>query len=154
MSVLIIFGSLLGRTKRIAVLLGMHLQAAGFEVKVKDIRDTDINELDYPDLTIMACSTWDDGMLQVDFRPFQKDLMKSKLKGKKFAVLGLGGHKYPHFCTAPDILSAAAKQAGGEVIIENLKLDLDHNEAMDKCDDQVREWGDKIIKQFNNAIMR
>lgn len=150
MSILIVFGSHLGRTKRLAVLLGTELQKAGFQVKVKDVRDTAVEEVNNHDLNLFACSTWDDGMLQHDFRPFHQKLMRSKFPGRKYAVIGLGGHKYPHYCTAPDIIASAAKISGGTVIIENLKLDLDHDEPMDKCDQQLLEWKDKLVQILKN----
>lgn len=148
MKILIVFGSLLGKTKRLAVLAGTELRKKGYEIKVKDVLDTNINELEYFDLVILGCSTWDDGMLQIDFREFDKQLMKHPLPGKKFAVFGLGGRKYPHFCTAPDIIASSVKMAKGELIIENLKLDLDHDEPIDKCDNQMIEWIEKVEEKL------
>lgn len=149
MKILIIFGSLLGKTKRIAVLIGKELQKTGFEVKVKDVIDSSVEEMKGNDLVILGCSTWDDGALQYDFREFHKKFMRSKIPGQKYAVFGLGGHKYPHFCTAPDILAAAARMSGGTVIIDNLKLDLDHDEPQDKCDKEVIAWTREISKSIN-----
>lgn len=149
MKILVIFGSLLGKTKRIAVLIGKELQKAGFqEVKVKDVRDTDLNEIKDFDLVIMGCSTWDDGALQFDFREFHKKLMRAKFPGQKFAVFGLGGHKYPHFCTAPDILAGAIRMSGGTLVTENLKLDLDHDEAIDKCDKEAINWTKSLVERI------
>lgn len=148
MKILIVFGSLLGKTKRLAVLAGTELRKKGYDIKVKDVLDTSINELEYFDLVIFGCSTWDDGMLQIDFREFDKQLMKQSFSGKKFAIFGLGGHKYPHFCTAPDIIASSVKMAKGKQIVENLKLDLDHDEPIDKCDAQLIEWIGKIEEKL------
>jgi flavodoxin I len=149
MNILIVFGSLLGKTMRLAVLLGTELKKNGFKnVVVKDVRDTDISEIKKYDLVIFGCSTWDDGMLQVDFREFNNSLIKSKLSSKKFAVFGVGSRNYVHYCTAADIISSSIKLAGGYLILEPLKLDLDHDEEIDKCDQEIVHWGQEIAKNI------
>lgn len=144
MKILIVYGSLLGKTKRLAFLAGSELERKGFDVKIKNVVDTNVEELRNFDLIIFGCSTWDDGMLQFDFREFFKELINSKFKDKDFAVFGLGGHKYPHFCTAPDIIAAGVRSIGGKIIIDNLKLDLDHDDPEDKCDGELIKWVSKI----------
>lgn len=148
MKIIIVFGSTLGKTMRLAVLAGTILRDKGYDVKVKDVRDSTIDELKNFDLIIFGCSTWDDGMLQFDFREFNNQLMHSNLQNLKFAVFGLGGHKYRHFCTAPDIIASSIKMAKGEVVIENLKLDLDHDEPLQLRDKEMTEWVDKITLKF------
>lgn len=148
MKIIIVFGSTLGKTMRLAVLAGKILRDKGYDVKVKDVRDSTIDELKNFDLIIFGCSTWDDGMLQFDFREFNNQLMHSNLQNLKFAVFGLGGHKYPHFCTAPDIIASSIKMAKGEVVIENLKLDLDHDEPLQLRDKEMTEWVEKITLKF------
>ncbi len=148
MNILIVFGSLLGKTKRLSVLAGIQLQDYGFNVKVKDVCSTTISELEYHDLVILACSTWDDGMLQFDFREFNTQLMHSKFTSKNFAVIGVGGRKYIHFCTAADILASSIKLAGGHLVIPQLKLDLDHDEEIDKVDNQLIEWVKTLAQSY------
>jgi flavodoxin len=140
MKILIIFGSLLGKTKRLAVLAGTELKKKGFTVTVEDVIDAQIYELKNHDLIILACSTWDDGILQYDFRAFNDKLLKANLKGIKFAVIGLGGHKYKHFCASVDILENTVTTAKGELSVPSLRLDLDHDEPIDKCDNELLAW--------------
>jgi flavodoxin len=144
MKILVVFGSLLGKTKRIAVLIGHQLKQQGFEVKVKDVRDTNINEIEYFDIVVLGSSTWDDGMLQFDFRPFHAALMKHDNTGKTFAVFGVGGHKYPHYCLAADILEKTVTISKGKLIVPTLRLDIDHDEPADKLDGDVLEWTSQI----------
>ena len=87
-------------------------------------------------------------MLQFDFCEFNNQLMHSNLQNLKFAGFGLDRHKYPHFCTAPDIIASSIKIAKGEVVIENLKLDLDHDEPLQLRDKEMTEWVEKIIVKF------
>lgn len=150
MNVLIVFGSLLGKTRRLAVLCGMQLKDFGVDVKVKDVRETNINELEYFDLIILACSTWDDGQLQFDFREFNSQIREQNYQNKLFAILAVGGKKYPHFCTAAEILEESVKVTKGKLIVPTLKLDLDHDEPMEKCDQEVINWSHQIMNQIEN----
>lgn len=145
MKILIVFGSLLGKTKRIAVLIGHQLKHKGFDVKVKDVRDTNINELEYFDIIILGASTWDDGMLQFDFRPFHASILENDNKGKIFAVFGVGGHKYPHFCVAADLIEKAVILSKGKLAVPTLRLDIDHDEPADKMDNEVLDWTEQIV---------
>jgi flavodoxin len=142
--VIVIFGSLLGKTKRISVLVGHTLKQGGFDVKVKDVRDVAMTELGNYDLVVLGCSTWYDGMLQFDFRPFHKEMMKTDYAGQNFAVFGVGGHKYPHFCLVADILEKTALFAKASILVPTLRLDIDHDEPADKLDKEILDWCNKI----------
>lgn len=148
MKILIVFGSLLGRAKRTAVLIGTILQNASHEVVAKDVRNVVPEEFESYDLVIMGSSTWDDGMLQYDFRMFFSELVKRKFPNKNFVVFGLGGHKYPHFCTAVDTLESAVKIVGGNKIFTSLRLDFDHDEEWSKCDEQIKNWTNELIASW------
>lgn len=151
MKILLVFGSLLGKTKRLSVLLGQNLKKQGLDIKVKDVRNTHITELNDFDLVILGCSTWDDGMLQFDFRPFHVELMKAKLQSKQFAIFAVGGHRYPHFCFAADILEKTVVMIKGELLVPTLRLDIDHDEPADKMDKEALEWVDSIAKKILNS---
>jgi flavodoxin I len=146
MRILIVFGSLLGKTKRLSILAGHILKDNGHDVVVKDVRSTTVQELNSYDLVIMGCSTWDDGQLQFDFRPFHSELLKNKFSGKNFAVFGVGSHKYPHPYYAADILEDAVKTIEGKLLVDTIKLDMDHDDPEDKVDKDIFNWIDNISK--------
>lgn len=148
MSILIVYGSLLGKTKRLATILNDLLLKNSFNSIIKDVRECTPNELANYDLTIMMCSTWDDGMLQVDFRDFNKKLLRLHFSGRNFAIIGVGGHKYPHFCTSADILTQTVDSIGGIIIIRPLKLNLDHDDHDEKCDNELVEWSNELISKL------
>jgi flavodoxin I len=145
MKILVVFGSLLGRTKRTALLIGKLLQDNGHEVVVKDVRNVEPEEFNDYELILLGSSTWDDGMLQYDFRMFFNKLVKYKFPDKKFIAFGLGGHKYPHFCTAVDTLESAIKIVEGNKIFPSLRLDFDHDQPMNKCDNEIINWTNELI---------
>ncbi len=139
-NILIVFGSTLGKTKHLAEVSGYTLEKMEFNVIVKDVCYTQIDELFRFDLIILGCSTWDDGMLQYDFRYFFSKFVHYKFHRYKFAVFGVGSRHYPHFCASADILRGAVNSVGGKLICEPLKIDLDHDEPVDKCDNEMVEW--------------
>lgn len=150
MKILIVFGSLLGKTKRIAILIGHLLKESGFNVKVKDVKDTNVAELNDYDVIILGSSTWDDGMLQFDFRSFNNELNENQLNGKNFAIFALGGKRYIHFCTAANILEGTVKRVKGDLLLQSLRLDLDHDEPSDKRDNDVITW----VKNLTQILER
>ncbi|MFW5719613.1 MAG: flavodoxin domain-containing protein [Candidatus Dojkabacteria bacterium] len=150
MNIIIVFGSLLGKTKRIAVLMGHLLQKNGFHVKVKDVKNAQVEELEYFDMVILGCSTWDDGMLQYDFRHFNQALLEKQYPEKQFAVFGLGGTSYPHFCAAVDILESTISRVEGKLATPSLRLDIDHDEPVDKVDKEVISWTTHLVNRTNS----
>jgi flavodoxin I len=149
MNILIVFGSLLGKTQRVAQLIGTEVSKAHYKVVVKDVRDVSISDLNKYDLIILGSSTWDDGELQFDFRPFHKELISSNFPDKKFAVFALGSYKYPHPLMAADILVGTVYKLGGNLILDPLKLDIDHDDPEDKRDKEVYDWVGKLVAELN-----
>jgi flavodoxin I len=145
MKTLIVFGSLLGKTKRIAGFIGDLLSQQGLIVDVKDVRDVSIDEINNYSLVLFGCSTWDDGVLQFDFRPFHKQLLETDFPGKKFGVFVLGSHKYPHPFGAANILDEAVNSIKGELVIDTLKLDIDHDESETSRDEEIVLWVANLI---------
>ena len=144
MKILVVFGSLLGKTKRKAVLIGHYLQKQGHQVVVKDARSSNPKEVELFDLVILGSSTWDDGMLQFDFRPFNAELLNSKFPNKSFAVFVLGSDNYPHPFASAGILEKTVQAVGGKLFIETLKLEIDHDEPETKMDKEALEWAELI----------
>jgi flavodoxin I len=67
---------------------------------------------------ILSAPTWFDGELPNYWDEFVPELEEMELKGKKFAVFGLGDQKgYPeNFCDAIGILVEIIEECGGEVV--------------------------------------
>jgi flavodoxin I len=148
MKALIVYGSLLGKTARIADLIGEALQENNIDTTVKDVRETNVFELSGYQLVILASSTWDDGQLQFDFRPFDLNVRKNNFSGKNFAIFVLGSHKYPHPFGAATILEETVKLIQGNLIIPTLTLDIDHDEPEDKLDEEALFWAGKVVESI------
>jgi flavodoxin I len=70
------------------------------------------------DYFILSAPTWFDGELPNYWDEFVPDLEEMDLKGKKFAIFGLGDQKgYPeNFCDAIGILAEIIEECGGKVV--------------------------------------
>ena len=79
---LIIYGSTTGNTEMVAEQVADQLDA--HNPVLQDIADTQPKDLSNYDAIIMGSSTWDDGLLQTDFRDFAENL-NVDLSGKKIA---------------------------------------------------------------------
>jgi flavodoxin I len=155
MKTLLVFGSLLGKTKRLSILIGHLLRQSNIDITVKAVQNTRVSELNKYDVVILGCSTWDDGMLQFDFREFNDELVLQDFPDKKFCVFGVGGKKYPHFCASVDILESSVKRVHGSSMIPSLRLDIDHDEPADKMDKEVIAWTaqlTQLIEQHSKTL--
>ncbi|MGL1931024.1 MAG: flavodoxin [Desulfotalea sp.] len=143
--ILVVYGSTTGTTESVAESIGDVLGANGCDVVVKNVSDTSVEELggEY-DVTVLGTSTWGDDEIefQEDFEPFYKELMSSKLKGKKIALFGCGDSDYEFFCGAVDLLEERMDELGATEIVSSLKIDGDPD------DTEVRAWALSISSKL------
>jgi flavodoxin I len=99
------------------------LQDCGKEVVVRNVRQTQPEELNEYSLLLIGCSTWEDGALQRDFMQFKQRLGTLRLDGKYAAIFGPGSRDYPHFCAAIDILEAELVARGATLIQPSLRVE-------------------------------
>lgn len=140
MKTIVIFGSTTGNTEEVANYVVSGLKSAGHDVTLKNVMDSEPNEMEQYDLIVLGSSTWNDGELQDDFIPFHAAMDEVDLKGKKAAVFGCGESIYEHFCTAVDILKEKLEERGAEIVAEPFKIDGDITDYLPK----VEEWASNI----------
>ena len=141
--VLIVYGSTTGNTEMVAEQIMDLLEDSNPEMK--DVADVSPNDFEQYDLMIWGSSTWDDGLLQADFREFVED-NELNLSGKKIAVFGLGDSSYPDFCEAAALLEEVVSKSGGELLLESLKLDGFPDE--EENEEKVKIWCSNIRKKI------
>jgi flavodoxin I len=137
---------------------------------IEAVNAEDLNKevLEKYDNFILSAPTWFDGELPNYWDEFVPDLEEMDLKGKKFAVFGLGDQKeYPeNFCDAIGILVEIIENCGGEVIghvpldgytFESSKaqrgdefvgLPLDQENQARLTADRVKNWVEQLKKEF------
>ena len=134
-NMLIIYGSTTGNTESVAETIKKQL--ASHNPILQDVADISSEDLIKYDVLVLGASTWDDGLLQQDFRDFVENL-DVDLSGKKLAIFGLGDKNYPNFCEAAPILEATFTKLGGQKIIETMKIDGFPDEEKNK--EKIERW--------------
>lgn len=142
-NILIVYGSTTGNTEMVAEQISNKLEE--HSPKMQDVTDTTPEELAQYDTIIVGSSTWDDGLLQTDFRDFV-DGLNVDLNGKKLAAFGLGDTNYPEFCKAAEILQETFTKLGAQSMIEPLKIDGFPDET--ENEQKIDQWCEQIKTQL------
>ena len=139
----------------------------------KDIEPVNAEELSKAILEkyenfILSAPTWFDGELPNYWDEFVPDLEEMDLKGKKFAVFGLGDQKgYPeNYCDAIGILVEILEVCGGEVVghtstegytfeaskahrgNEFVGLPLDQENQARMTEERIKKWIKQLKEEF------
>jgi flavodoxin I len=109
------------------------------------VADTNPEDLTKYDVLVLGSSTWDDGLLQQDFRDFVEGL-EVDLTGKKLAIFGLGDSNYPDFCEAADILEETFTKLGGKTIVATLKIDGFPDE--EENEQKIKAWCQELSQKI------
>lgn len=146
MKALIVYGSTTGNTERVANLIKDELKDKNIQVKVKNVRDTQPEELKNYDLILLGSSTWSAGELQDDFVEFEENLKGLDLNGKKAAAFGCGDSEgfSDTFCKAVDILEKDLRDCGADIIIDSLKIDGDVKSKFN----EIEEWSKNLAQRL------
>ncbi|MBD3250309.1 MAG: flavodoxin [Candidatus Pacebacteria bacterium] len=147
MKVLILYGSTTGNTEMVAEQIQDNL--ADLNPDLMDAAEASIEDLDGYDVILAGASTWDDGLLQQDFRDFAQTLQQADpdLSQKKVAIFSLGDTNYPDFCESANILEALFNKLGAQKVGSTLRIDGFPDEA--ENEDKVDAWSDEIAKEIS-----
>ncbi len=138
-NILLVYGSTTGNTEMTAEQIADSLSA--HQVEVQDVVDTTPEDLESAEILILGSSTWDDGLLQQDFREFVEGL-EVDLSGKKMAIFGLGDSNYPDFCEAADILEDKFTGMGGKPVVDSLRIDGFPDEP--ENENKINQWSEEL----------
>ncbi|GGA00151.1 flavodoxin [Paenibacillus marchantiophytorum] len=144
-SVIVVFASMTGNTEEMAEAIAEGLQEAGIEPVVKNVIDTNAEEITKYDGIILGSYTWGDGDLADDFLDFYDEMDVIQLDGKKAAVFGSADSSYAEYGAAVDTLITKLKELGAEVTLDGLKVELSPSK-----DDKVlcREFGKQFVQSL------
>ena len=147
MKILIVFATNSGGTQLAADLVRETLVKNNYQVTVKEVRETNIDEFNDFDLIILASPSWDyeglEGQPHPDYRPFMEKASANKFTAKKFAVIGLGDSSYTYFCGAVVILENFIRELGGSLIDQSLKIDCFYLDQAGNTEKLV-DWTQKL----------
>lgn len=97
MSILIVYGSNSGNTKKVVESVSVFLTKEGHDVELQQAKDTDPAQVVDSDLCILASPTYAKGMLHYLMAGFMKEFRELKLAGKLCAVIALGEINFTSF---------------------------------------------------------
>ncbi|MDQ0874149.1 flavodoxin I [Paenibacillus sp. V4I3] len=121
------------------------LKEAGVEPVVKNVIDTNAEEITHYDGILLGSYTWGDGDLADDFLDFYDEMDDIQLDGKKAAVFGSCDSSYSEYGAAVDTLVTKLKELGAEVTLEGLKIELSPSKN-DKA--LCRQFGKQFVQSL------
>jgi flavodoxin I len=156
-------------TKRTKVVAQKVHEAFGKDkidpMNVEDMKDEDFIKYDN---NVIVISTWFDGELPNSWDEFIPAMEELQLKGRKFAIVGLGNqHDYgQNFCDAVGILGETIEDLGGKLVgststegynFESSKsirsgkfmgLMIDQDTQAKQTKKRIADWVKQIEKEF------
>lgn len=138
------------------------------KIQVVNAEEVNSEVFEKYDNFILSAPTWFDGELPNYWDEFVPDLEEMNLKGKKFAIFGLGDQKgySENFCDAIGILAAIIEECGGNVVghtstegytFESSKaqrgdefvgLPLDQENQARLTNNRVKKWVEELKTEF------
>lgn len=143
--IIIVFASMTGNTEEMADAIAEGLKEAGIEPVVKNVIDTNAEEITHYDGILLGSYTWGDGDLADDFLDFYEEMDDIQLNGKKAAVFGSCDSSYSEYGAAVDTLVTKLKELGAEVTLDGLKIELSPSK-----DDKAlcRQFGKQFVQSL------
>jgi flavodoxin I len=143
--IIIVFASMTGNTEEMADAIAEGLKEAGIEPVVKNVIDTNAEEITNFDGILLGSYTWGDGDLADDFLDFYDEMDDIQLDGKKAAVFGSCDSSYSEYGAAVDTLVTKLKELGAEVTLDSLKIELSPSK-----DDKAlcRQFGKQFVQSL------
>lgn len=138
--VTIAYGTESGNAELVADTLRRRLHEGGTSVETADLADLTPAELDPERLYLLVCSTYGDGELPTNARPFRDALLAERpdLSGLTFAVFGLGDRSYSGtYSRGSELLAEALTTAGATRIGEYGRHDAGGSES---ATDGALDW--------------
>ena len=126
---LIIYASETGNAEGLALKARKLATKQGFDAKILDMADADLETLAKTKNLIVMAATWGEGDPPERSAAFYQRLMSNdapQLPGMRFAVLALGDTAYINFCETGRSIDARLKALGATRVADRIDLDLDY----------------------------
>ncbi len=142
--ILILYATRRGKTSTMADIVYETLTQNGFKPKKMNVFQASLSDLKEATYLILGSSTWNDGTLQDDFVPFEREWKREKLnlKGHLYAVFGPGDTRFTHFCEAVRILEARCRASGAKPVAAPFQWD----ELSGRFQEQSEEWAESVVQ--------
>jgi sulfite reductase (NADPH) flavoprotein alpha-component len=131
-TITILYGSQTGTAEGVAKEAMEHAKAAGLQSTVCDLADYDVARLPAAERLLLVCSTYGDGNMPDNVRPFWEQLCHNtapRLDNTRFSVLALGDTNYETFCQAGKNFDTRLEALGAARLYPRMDCDVDYEEA-------------------------
>jgi len=126
--VTILYGSMAGNSKRVAVKTGEAARMAGLEAEVMDMNEYPLRRLSAEKILLIVVSTYGEGEPPISAETLYEHLYSSRapqLKELQFAVLSLGDKSYAHFCKTGIDFDTQLEKLGATRMVQRVDCDTD-----------------------------
>ncbi|MEM1345344.1 MAG: sulfite reductase subunit alpha [Pseudomonadota bacterium] len=127
----ILFGTQTGNAEAVANDAAAMARTKGYEPRVADLNDIDMDRLAGMDDLIVVISTYGEGEMPDNAQLFWDALSAPtapRLEKLNFGVLALGDTSYEHFCQAGKLIDTRLEQLGAKRLTARLDCDVDYEE--------------------------
>ncbi len=109
--------------------------------------DANAAELGRYDGVLLGAYTWGDGELPDEFLDFYEEMDDIELRGRSAAAFGSCDSCYPAYGAAVDLLADKLKEAGADIVLPGLKVELSPSaEDSETC----ARFGSEFAKLVSN----
>lgn len=140
MKIGVLYGSTTGTTESIAQII--HKSLSGHDVHVMNVTGVDNEVLKTSDVILLGSSTWGYGELQDDFSDYIDTMTEEIYRDKVVGVFGAGDETgfADVFCEAVEIISDKVTSLGAKLTGQNLKIDGDANDHIDRIEGFAHQY--------------
>lgn len=142
-NIIMVFASMTGNTEEMADAIAVGIREEGGNLVVKSVLDAEVSELERYDGILLGAYTWGDGELPDEFLDFYDDLDGAKLSGKCAAAFGSCDSSYSAYGAAVDLLTEKLGQAGANIVLPGLKIELAPDAAQQE---ECKQFGKQFVR--------
>lgn len=152
MNIVLIYASNSDNTRQAALHIANRCKSRAFRVTAVSAENAELNDVAAADVCVLGSCTWlrdgQQGQLPEHMHRLTERLRSQpSLADKPMAVFGFGRHEYTHFCAAADELEGLVHAAGGELLLEPLRVDGYYHHNVDVVD----EWASGLSRAIGGV---
>ncbi|NNC88295.1 MAG: assimilatory sulfite reductase (NADPH) flavoprotein subunit [Akkermansiaceae bacterium] len=127
----VLYGTESGNAEALADLTAKEAKRRGFKARVRNMAETQVEELKDTGNLLVIVSTWGEGDPPETAVEFHQSLMNGSptMEAVRFSVCALGDTSYEQFCEIGKQVDRRLEELGGERIAARADCDVDFDEA-------------------------
>lgn len=124
-NIVVAFASQTGFAQQLALQTAQSLQAAGMTVRLCELGQLDLAQLQTTQRLLLVVSTTGEGDAPDSAATFARKLMgqAARFENLRYAVLALGDRSYGHYCAFGHALDAWLHQHGAQALFDTIEVD-------------------------------